>query len=206
MLTVVVELLIGYARCSTDSQDLTAQRDALTALGVTPDRIYVDHGLTGINRARPGLREALAACRGGDVLVVSKLDRLARSVPDARDIADELTARQVKLNIGGSVHDPTDPVGKLLFNALAMVAEFEVDLLRLRTREGMKVAKAKGHLRGKPPKLKPAQEAHLVGLWQAGTHTSAELAELFAVARSTVYRAVRRAGTPTRPARSPVGS
>jgi len=206
MLTVVVELLIGYARCSTDSQDLTAQRDALTALGVTPDRIYVDHGLTGTNRARPGLREALAACRGGDVLVVSKLDRLARSVPDARDIADELTARQVKLNIGGSVHDPTDPVGKLLFNALAMVAEFEVDLLRLRTREGMKVAKAKGHLRGKPPKLKPAQEGHLVGLWQAGTHTSAELAELFAVARSTVYRAVRRAGTPTRPARSPVGS
>jgi len=206
MLTVVAELLIGYARCSTDSQDLTAQRDALTALGVTPDRIYVDHGLTGTNRARPGLREALAACRGGDVLVVSKLDRLARSVPDARDIADELTARQVKLNIGGSVHDPTDPVGKLLFNALAMVAEFEVDLLRLRTREGMKVAKAKGHLRGKPPKLKPAQEAHLVGLWQAGTHTSAELAELFAVARSTVYRAVRRAGTPTRPARSPVGS
>jgi len=206
MLTVVVELLIGYARCSTDSQDLTAQRDALTALGVTPDRVYVDHGLTGTNRARPGLREALAACRGGDVLVVSKLDRLARSVPDARDIADELTARQVKLNIGGSVHDPTDPVGKLLFNALAMVAEFEVDLLRLRTREGMKVAKAKGHLRGKPPKLKPAQEAHLVGLWQAGTHTSAELAELFAVARSTVYRAVRRAGTPTRPARSPVGS
>jgi len=206
MLTVVVELLIGYARCSTDSQDLTVQRDALTALGVTPDRIYVDHGLTGTNRARPGLREALAACRGGDVLVVSKLDRLARSVPDARDIADELTARQVKLNIGGSVHDPTDPVGKLLFNALAMVAEFEVDLLRLRTREGMKVAKAKGHLRGKPPKLKPAQERHLVGLWQAGTHTSAELAELFAVARSTVYRAVRRAGTPTRPARSPVGS
>jgi len=161
MLTVVAELLIGYARCSTDSQDLTAQRDALTALGGTPDRIYVDHGLTGTNRARPGLREALAACRGGDVLVVSKLDRLARSVPDARDIADELTARQVKLNIGGSVHDPTDPVGKLLFNALAMVAEFEVDLLRLRTREGMKVAKAKGHLRGKPPKLKPPRR----GTW-----------------------------------------
>ena len=59
-------MLIGYARCSTDAQDLTAQRDALTALGVKPDRIYVDHGLTGANRARPGLREALAACRAGD--------------------------------------------------------------------------------------------------------------------------------------------
>jgi Resolvase, N terminal domain len=73
-------MLVGYARCSTDAQDLTAQRDALTALGVTPNRIYVDHGLTGTNRARPGLSEALAACRFGDTLVVTKLDRLARSL------------------------------------------------------------------------------------------------------------------------------
>ncbi len=95
-------MLIGYARCSTDAQDLTAQRDALTALGVQPDRIYTDHGLTGTNRARPGLREALAACRVGDTLVVTKLDRLARSLTDARDIVEELTETDVKLNIGGS--------------------------------------------------------------------------------------------------------
>jgi len=68
-------MLVGYARCSTDAQDLTVQRDALMALGVKPNRIYVDHGLTGANRARPGLREALAACRSGDTLVVTKLDR-----------------------------------------------------------------------------------------------------------------------------------
>ncbi len=80
-------LLIGYARCSTDQQDLTAQRDGLTALGVADNRVYVDHGLTGTNRERPGLREALAACREGDTLVVTKLDRLARSLPDARAIA-----------------------------------------------------------------------------------------------------------------------
>src|SRR4051794_16785673 len=73
-------LLIGYARCSTDQQDLTAQRDGLTSLGVEPGRIYVDHGLTGTDRERPGLREALAACREGDTLVVTKLDRLARSL------------------------------------------------------------------------------------------------------------------------------
>src|SRR5690349_18112349 len=115
-------LSIGYARVSTDGQELTAQRDALVALGVAPDRIYVDHGLTGTNRERPGLREALAACRAGDTLVVTKLDRLARSVPDARTIADELTQRSVKLSLGGSIHDPTDPIGRLLFNALAMVA------------------------------------------------------------------------------------
>ena len=163
-------LLIGYARVSTDQQDLTAQRNALTALGVSVDRTYVDHGLTGTNRDRPGLREALAACRAGDTLVVTKLDRLARSLPDAREILDDLTTREVRLSLGGSVHDPdpTDPVGRLLFNVLAMVAEFESDLIRLRTREGMKVAKAKGRLRGKQPKLNPRQEAHLVALHRAG--------------------------------------
>jgi len=144
----VPQLKIGYARVSTDAQDLTAQRDALDALGVEPDRVYVDHGFTGTTRHRPGLAEALAACRAGDELVVTKLDRLARSLPDARAIADELTRRQVKLNLGGSVHDPTDPVGRLLFNVLAMVAEFEADLIRARTREGMKVARTKGRLRG----------------------------------------------------------
>jgi len=89
-------LLIGYARCSTDQQDLTAQRDGLAALGVADNRVYADHGLTGTNRERPGLHEALAACREGDTLVVTKLDRLARSLPDARAIADELTAGQVR--------------------------------------------------------------------------------------------------------------
>jgi DNA invertase Pin-like site-specific DNA recombinase len=160
----MVTLLIGYARCSTDHQDLTAQRDGLLALGVDPSRISVDHGLTGTNRDRPGLREALAACREGDNLVVTKLDRLARSLPDARAIADEITARQVRLNLGGPVYDPNDAVGRLLFN-VAMVAEFESDLIRLRTREGMKVAKAKGRLGGKKPKLNPRQEAHLVALF-----------------------------------------
>jgi len=109
---------------------------------VQPDRVYVDHGITGTHRQRPGLREALAACRPGDTLVVTKLDRLARA----------------------------------------------------RTREGMAIAKAKGRLRGKQPKLKPTREAQLVALWQAGNHTTLELAEMFDVARSTVYRAIQRAG------------
>ncbi|HEU0102237.1 MAG TPA: recombinase family protein [Mycobacteriales bacterium] len=182
-------LLIGYARCSTDQQDLTAQREGLVALGVAVPRIYVDHGLTGTNQERPGLREALAACREGDTLVVTKLDRLARSLPDARAIADELTARQVKLSLGGAVYDPTDAVGRLLFNVLAMIAEFESDLIRLRTREGMKIAKAKGRLRGRKPKLNSRQEAHLVQLLDSGEHSTAELADLFGVGRSTVYRA-----------------
>ncbi len=186
-------LLIGYARCSTDAQDLTAQRNALKSLGVDGERIYVDHGLTGRNRDRPGLREALAACRAGDTLVVTKLDRLARSVRDARDIADELSAKGVRLNLGGSIHDPTDPIGRLLFNVLAMVAEFEADLISARTKEGMKVARAKGRLRGKQPKLSAMQEAHLLEIFDAGEHTVAELAEIFRVGRATIYRSVARA-------------
>jgi DNA invertase Pin-like site-specific DNA recombinase len=184
---------IGYARVSTDKQDLSAQRSALEWLGVTPERIYVDQGLTGANRARPGLREAMAACREGDTLVVTKLDRLARSLRDAKDIADELTARGVALSLGGSVYDPNDPIGRLLFNVLGMVAEFESDLIHMRTREGMKIARAKGRLKGKPPKLSVAQQRHVMELHNAGEHTQAEIAELFSVARSTVYRTIQRA-------------
>jgi DNA invertase Pin-like site-specific DNA recombinase len=185
-------LLIGYARVSIVAQDLTAQRNGLQALGVGPERIYVDHGLTGTGREPPGLREALAACRAGDTLVVTKLDRLARSLPDARHCREPHRA-EVWLNLGGSVYDPTDPVGRLLFNVLAMVAEFEADLIRARTREGMKVARPTAASGGKQPKLTAAQEAHLVELHRAGRYTGPELPELFSVARSTVYRALRRA-------------
>ncbi|KQN37872.1 recombinase family protein [Frigoribacterium sp. Leaf44] len=185
-------MLIGYARVSTSGQDLAAQRDGLAALGVDDQHVHVDHGLSGTTRARPGLREALAACRAGDVLVVTKLDRLARSLRDATDIADELTKKGVALNLGGAVYDPADPVGRLLFNVLGMVAEFEADLIRARTREGMAIAKAAGKLRGRKPKLTASQEKHLVQLHRTGAHTTSEIAELFGVARSTVYRAIQR--------------
>jgi DNA invertase Pin-like site-specific DNA recombinase len=193
----VTATLIGYARCSTDEQDLTAQRQTLLGLGVAEDRIYLDHGLTGTRRARPGLDQALAAVRAGDTLVVPKLDRLARSVPDAREIGDTLAARGVRLSLGGSIYDPTDPMGKMFFNVLATFAEFEVDLLRMRTREGMAVARARGKLRGKPPKLSARQQAHLVQLHGAGEHSIADLAEMFSVSRPTVYRALERARTTT---------
>ena len=124
--------------------------------------------------------------------MVTKLDRLTRSLPDARAIADEMTARHVRLSLGGSVYDPNDAVGRLLFNVLAMVAEFEADLIRLRTKEGMRVAKAKGRLRGRRPKLNARQEAHLVSLIAAGQHSTAEVADLFRVSRPTVYRALQR--------------
>ncbi|GAB2748830.1 recombinase family protein [Salinifilum aidingensis] len=184
--------LVDYARCSTDEQDLTAQRDRLVELGVDTERMYLDHGLTGTKRTRPGLDQALAAVRDGDTLVVPKLDRLARSVPDARAIGDDLAERGIALSLGGQVYDPGDPVGKMFFNILATFAEFEVDLLRARTKEGMAVAKAKGKLRGKQPKLSPKQQAELRRMHASGDYTITDLTELFSVSRPAVYRTLQR--------------
>lgn len=183
---------IGYARCSTDKQDLTAQHEALVDLDVDPDRIYTDHGLTGRTRARPGLEQALAAVRAGDVLVVTKLDRLARSVPDARQIADQLVQRGVKLALGSAIYDPADPMGKMFFNILATFAEFESDLIRMRTREGLAVARAKGKLRGKKPKLSDRQSRELRRMYDSGDYSVSDLAEVFSVSRPTVYRTLER--------------
>jgi DNA invertase Pin-like site-specific DNA recombinase len=121
-------LLVGYARCSTDQQDLTAQPDALLGLGVEAERIYDDHGLTGTNRERP--RSAGGArCAPGQRHPGGHQARPPGQVPaGCSGIADELTTRQISLSLGGSVYDPTDAVGRLLFNVLAMVAEFESNL------------------------------------------------------------------------------
>ena len=183
---------IGYARCSTYSQDLTAQRQALSDLGVQEDRIYTDHGLTGTNRERPGLEQALAAVRKGDTLVVTKLDRLARSVPDVRAISDQLEAKGVRLALGAAIYDPTDPMGKMFFNIVATFAEFEADLLKMRTREGMAIAKAKGKMRGKKPKLTEKQQKELLKMHETGDHSISDLAEIFSVSRATVYRTLQR--------------
>lgn len=185
---------IGYARCSTLSQDLDAQRMGLEALGVSSDDIFTDHGLTGTSRARPGLDQALAAVRAGDTFVVAKLDRLARSVPDARAIADQLAAKDVALALGPTVYDPGDPMGKMFFNILASFAEFEADLIRMRTREGMAMARAKGKLRGKQPKLTDKQQRELVRMHATGEYSISDLAEVFSVSRATVYRTLKRQG------------
>ena len=124
--------------------------------------------------------------------MVPKLDRLARSVPDARAIGDSLVARGVKLSLGGAVYDPADPMGKMFSNILATFAEFEADLIRLRTREGMAMARAKGKLRGKRPKLSDKQHKELWRMHETGEYSISDLAELFSVFRPTVYRTLAR--------------
>lgn len=128
--------LVGYASCSLDADDVTEQRRRLRELGVAEDRIFLDHRHGG-DTERPGLDEALAAVQSGDTLVVPKLDRLARSVPDACAIGEDLAKRGITLSLGGQLYDPAQPMGKMFFEVLATVAEFEVDLLRVRSREGL---------------------------------------------------------------------
>ncbi len=139
---------------------------------------------------------ALAAVREGDTLVVPKLDRLARSVPDARAIADQLQERGVKLALGRALYDPGDPMGKMFFNILATFAEFEADLIRLRTREGMAIARAKGKLHSMQPKLSDRQQRELCRMHATGEYSISDLAELFSVSRTTVYRTLNRRHSP----------
>lgn len=149
--------------------------------------------MTGANRARAwpaGGARGGAAC--GDTLVVTKLDRLAQSLKDTRDSADELTLKGVRSSPGGSAYDPTDPVGRLLFNILGIVAEFEGDLIRMRTREGMAIARAKGKLKGKQPKLTRTHRGHLYEVLDSGAYSQTEIAELFNVSHATIYREVLR--------------
>jgi len=183
---------VGYARCSTDKQDLTAQRQQLAALGVPASRIYLDKGLTGSSRARPGLDQALAAVRDGDTFTVTKLDRLARSVPDALDILGQLSGRDVRFALGSSVYDWQDPFARMFLHVLAVIAEFEANLIRQRTREGMAIARDRGKLRGKPPKLSPAQAREVHRMHASGDYAITEIAELFSVSRPTIYRALQR--------------
>lgn len=149
-------------------------------------------GVSGTQRARPGLAQALAAVREGDTFVVAKLDRLARSVPDARAIAAELEGRGVRLALGHSIYDPADPMGKMFFNILATFAEFEADLIRMRTRERMSIARSKGKLKGKKPKLSPRRQAELRRTYETGSYSISDLAEVFDVSRPTVYRVLQR--------------
>jgi DNA invertase Pin-like site-specific DNA recombinase len=189
------QTLVGYARCGTDKQDLAAQRQALASLGVLGDLVDLDRGYTGTNRQRPKLGEALAAVRRGDTFVVTKLHRLARSVADARAILSQLSERGAMFATGGTVYDWRDPFGRTFLQSLAVVADFEANLVTMRTREGMAIAKANGKLKGRGPKLRPSQQARLARLHAAGEHTISELAELFSVSRPSAYRVLARQGT-----------
>lgn len=181
--------LIGYARVSTDGQNLDAQLDALHAAGC--ERVFVDK-VSGKLASRPEWDACLAyGLREGDVLVATKLDRIGRSVKNLIEVAETLAARKVDLKILMQGIDTSTSAGKMMFHMLAAIAEFERDLISERTREGLAAARARGKQGGRPAKLSPAQLRTARQLYEARDQTVAEIAAQFNVSRNTLYSALR---------------
>ena len=183
---------VGYARVSTNEQDVDAQRSFLIAAGVDEDRIYTDVGFTGKNVEREGLRQALAAVRDGDTFVVPKMDRFARNVEDTLHLVRELTERGVIFQMGHTVYDPHDPWSKLFLTFLAAIAEAEGGWISLRTQEGMARPSVRKKLKGRQPAIPPETDAAIAKALDEGDRSAADVARVFRISRSGVYRAVAR--------------
>ena len=181
-------MLIGYARVSTEDQDLALQRAALKDAGCK--RIY-EEKVSGAKRARPQLARMLDQLRAGDVVVVSRLDRLARSTRDLLEIAEQLNEAEAGLR---SLHEPwadtTSPAGRMVLTVFAGIAEFERELIDERTRSGRMAAKARGVRFGRPPKLTADQIALAQRLVSEGTSVP-EISKILNVHRATLYRSLQ---------------
>jgi DNA invertase Pin-like site-specific DNA recombinase len=180
---------IGYARVSTRDQHPEAQADALTAAGC--ERIFSDKASGKLAR-RPELDEALRGLRSGDQLVVTKLDRLGRSLEHLIDLSNDLQARGVDLVVLDQGIDTSTAVGRMFFQILGAIAEFEHALMSERTRDGLEAARARGRTGGQKPKLGPRQARLAREMYEAGELTVAQIAAEFGVTRPTIYRHLDR--------------
>ena len=180
---------IGYARVSTEEQNLDLQRQALERAGC--DMIYEDQGISGAAVSRPGLDQALQTLKAGDVLTVWKLDRLGRSLPHLIQIIDGLGKTRAGFVSLSENIDTTTAGGKLYFHMMGALAEFERALIGERTKAGMQAARKRGKHVGRPAGLTAAQIKHAQELRNEGRQI-AEIADLFGVHRSTVSRALGR--------------
>lgn len=189
--------LAVYARVSTTDQrpeiQLHALRGYASARGLEVAQEYVDHGISGAKSRRPALDQLLADARRRrfDVLAVTKLDRLARSVRHLTVLAGELEALGVDLVVLDQSIDTTTPSGRLLFHTLAAVAEFERDLIRERVSAGMAAARRRGSRLGRPQALSPEQRERLVRLHRLGNSQRA-IAQALGVGKGTIAREVAR--------------
>jgi DNA invertase Pin-like site-specific DNA recombinase len=180
--------LLGYARVSTDDQDVGLQVDALLGAGVAEGDIYSDEGISGAKAERPGLTRLLAAAGHGDTIVIWRLDRLGRSTLHLATLAAELDERGIGLRSLSDGVDTSTPTGRLLYGLLSSIAEFERELIKERVRAGMAAAKRRGVLVGRRRSLSPPQVEHARALRAEGRSYS-EVAALLRVDRSTVWRA-----------------
>lgn len=184
---------IGYARVSTDDQNLDMQREALAAAGC--DHIFEDR-MSGASLNRPGLKKALRACKPDDVLIVWKIDRLGRSLVDLVAVVDRLQARGVGVRVltghGGGLIDTTRPEGRFILGLFAALAELERGMIRERTIAGMQSARRRGVHLGRPTKLTGDQIALAHAQVAGNARTLIDIAATFGVHPSTLKRALAR--------------
>lgn len=179
----------GYGRVSTRDQHTEAQHDALLAAGVDPKNIFVEKASTRLAQ-RPKLEELRKVLRDGDTIVITKVDRLARSLLDLITIADDLRKQKVTLEVLSGTFNRDDPMGEAFFQMTGVFAQLERDLIRQRTHEGLAAARARGRKGGRKAKLTDAQAAEVRRMYEAREKTVAEIGALFGITRESVYRYV----------------
>ena len=188
-------MLVGYARVSTQDQDTALQRDALERHGVR--RVFTESG-SGVG-PRPQLQVALSTLQRGDTLVVWKLDRVARSLPDLLAIQGRLKGAGACIRSLTEPLDTTSPFGEFTFQVLGAVAQLERSMIRERVMAGQAAARARGKRWGRRRVLSPDDEADLVAMYLAGGRTMRELADLWGVGIGTVKCAIYRVIRPDAP-------
>ena len=179
--------LIGYARVSTKGQNDDSQVDELTAAGCV--KIFIDKGVSGKLAARPQLDACLAYLRDGeDTLVITRLSRAMRNLRHLLELADTLRERSLDLKVIKQGIDTSTTTGRLMFHMLAAVDEFQRELIVEGTKEGLEAARARGRKGGRPASLTPEQVKVAQSLVDAKELTVGEIAAMFKVGRTTLYR------------------
>nr|WP_223260967.1 recombinase family protein [Hydrogenovibrio crunogenus] len=184
-------MFVGYARVSTQDQNLELQVDALSKAGC--EQTFKEK-ITGKSKDRPELSFCLKMLRAGDVLVVWKLDRLARSLKDLVEIISELEAKGVGFKSLTESIDTTSPGGKLIFHIFGALSEFEHSLIRERTLEGLKAARARGRKGGRKPSMTRSDVQKAAAMLKDPNITKKEVAEHFKVSRLTLNKSLTREG------------
>lgn len=178
-------MIIGYARVSTDDQSLDSQTDALSAAGA--EKVFADK-ISGSRRTRPELDRMLEQLRDGDVVMVTKYDRLARSLKDLLEIVEAIRERGAGFRSLAEDIDTTTPAGRLVFHVFASIAQFERERISERTREGLASARRRGRIGGRPPALSEAQKDEVRRMRDEEHRAISEIARLFKVSERTIRR------------------
>lgn len=183
-------MLIGYARVSTDDQNLELQLDALNQAGC--EQVFEDRQ-SGAKAARPGLEKALEFARKGDSIVVWRLDRLSRSLKDLIEMVNSLEAEGIGLKSLHESIDTSSSSGKLIFHIFGALAEFERNLIRERTQAGLKAARARGRLGGRPKALSEEKQELAVKLYDEQQHSIDQICEMMGISKPTLYKYIEAA-------------